>query len=24
MVPGVEMGQLPSPATYGFNLKVSL
>ncbi|UYW01006.1 SusC/RagA family TonB-linked outer membrane protein [Flavobacterium agricola] len=24
MVPGVEMGQLPSPATYGFNIKVSL
>lgn len=24
MVPGVEMGQLPSPATYGFNVKVSL
>jgi len=24
MVPGVEMGQLPAPATYGFNLKVSL
>lgn len=24
MVPGVEMGQMPSPATYGFNLKVSL
>ncbi|WP_246034250.1 SusC/RagA family TonB-linked outer membrane protein [Empedobacter tilapiae] len=24
MVPGVEMGQLPSPATYGFNLKVNL
>ena len=24
MVPGVEMGQMPSPATYGFNIKVSL
>ncbi len=24
MIPGVEMGQLPSPATYGFNLKVNL
>lgn len=24
MVPGVEMGQMPSPATYGFNIKVEL
>jgi len=24
MVPGVEMGQMPAPATYGFNIKVSL
>ncbi|MEC4113748.1 SusC/RagA family TonB-linked outer membrane protein [Myroides pelagicus] len=24
MVPGVEMGQMPSPATYGFNLKLEL
>lgn len=24
ILPGVEMGQMPSPATYGFNLKVSL
>lgn len=24
MMPGVEMGQMPSPATYGFNLKMNL
>ncbi len=24
ILPGVEMGQMPSPATYGFNLKVNL
>jgi TonB-linked SusC/RagA family outer membrane protein len=24
MLPGVEMGQMPSPATYGFNLKINL
>ncbi|MEH6407795.1 MAG: SusC/RagA family TonB-linked outer membrane protein [Leeuwenhoekiella sp.] len=24
ILPGIEMGQMPSPATYGFNLKVNL
>lgn len=24
ILPGVEMGQMPSPATYGFNLKINL
>ncbi|MEC8884105.1 MAG: hypothetical protein VYD98_05585, partial [Bacteroidota bacterium] len=24
ILPGIEMGQMPSPATYGFNLRVNL